>query len=542
MFKKIMLSVFLMMAVLSAAYFEATMIESGENALSTFSSIAQNGTNTYANFSSLSATDTQELTIEYMTNDSKVRAITYNLTGTTVVSTAGSNYQYVISNITNKPISIEISGSQLANFSSKGLNDTSSNASQICTNYTNVYRVDYLLANYTSNMNRTSASALSNSDDGTIATLYSTELTNITFANKTVPTALWYKKTPLLNLSGTVNSTNLVLPSTHNFLSTTAFTISIKGLPGTVTVTPNNNTRTYNLSSNNTLATEVALNNTALAVTTGGNTSILYTTIQPNMKLSTINATLTIVGEINGTGTVVKMGSTTLGNLTANTTIFNVSQALLSASSTLTYSGVVNGTNITTATLVYRNMSNSGWYVIPQANFAQEGRIMVAVADLAKCPNATLFMKTGVNLTTTNYTKTGSDKDTYLDLNYIYNAKLASAAAGNVSITNKFGETVLSIPLGNTTPINNGGSFFCTKSTGCKLNRVIYGGNDSFKMSFKKVSPANVSSTVYTAWTPAATMAEWGSTIVRWAMGERLDLYATPKTNNTVVSIYYEVG
>jgi len=235
----------------SATLIEKTLATAGtEESLSTLVTTSQLGNNTYAVFISTSASDNtaKNITLNYMTSGYALKSITYALNGATAVQTTATNYVYDIPNAaTSLPIALTMNGSTT-------LKSNGKNASLTCANYTNVYYVSYTVANYTCNMNATSATATGNSDDGTTATINPADMTQVVFTSNTYPTALWYYYNPALNLTGYSNTSDLVLPTGEYFSDLVPFTATPESMNGTVTITQIDS-RTYNLTTNATAST-----------------------------------------------------------------------------------------------------------------------------------------------------------------------------------------------------------------------------------------------------------------------------------------------
>ena len=650
------------MSILSAAFFENTLstYDTQEN-LSTLSTVAQLGNNTYCTINSSSANDKENVTLNYMDSSYTRKSTVIQLNGVTDVATSGWNYAYVLSNttstwearnltnithganatnystiLTKVPIGqaiheLEISGDNTGalNITLNGVNvgnisagaDTTTtytvsliegnnsvnvtgnavnlthvqiksyyfnttdtltftnegNAGSVwnltssdggncanssgtavynctCSNYTNVYRVAGTSLAYTTDGSVSSTSSTKNTDDGTTAQVYDYSGENIYLYNNTYFTTVWYYSTSALNITGgIVNSTNHVLPAGTDFLSTTAFTVTTS-LPGTVTVTPNNNTRSYNLTSNDTLGTESYENDTAITDLTNSSSTALLLDVKPNMKLSTINATLTIVGEIDDDHDVkIYIASTLIGTLYANTSVFNVSQALLNASWTnstqntsLTFTTNMSDANITTATLEYRGYSNvGGWYVIPSSRLEQTKRVQVQPDYTMRCRNATLTSNSSTNnLTTTQYTRTGNTSGALTDLAYVYFANTTwNKTVGDISIGDAAGRVLYTIPAGNSTMTDNNASIMCLGSTGCIIKNLIYSADALWKMTVKVWKKDGSFQTLFASYQAAGYGGMLGTTIPKIGAGDRILFYGTPSAvDDTNTSIYYEVG
>ena len=655
----LLVSMFLLMSMLSAAFFENTLSTyNTEENLSTLATVAQAGNNTYCTLNSSRSTDTQNVTLFYMDSSYNKKSTLVTLNGVNNVSTSGWNYAYVIANTTstwearnltnissdgnystiltkvpiNKSIhevkivvtsntedlNISLNEVSIANITAGGATTTTvsdldlvagnntinvtgniSNVTYIqiksyyfnttdtftitnegsaiwnltsgeggycanssgssvynctCANYTNVYRLSGTSVAYTTDSTETSTSSTTNSDDGSTATLYDASFQNIYLENGTYFSTVWYYSNADLNISGgIVNSTGLVLPVGSDFTSkTSAITITSTSLPGTITLYPNNSTRTYNLTTNNTLGTDVYENDTAIADVANTSETGLLLTLRPNMKLSTINATLTVVGEIDNTsGVTVYIGSTSIGTLYANTSSFNVSQGVLNASwtndsvnTTVTYriNSSTTDANITTVTLVYRGKTNSGWYVIPSANLKQVKRVQVQPDYATRCLNATITSNsTTNNITTSAYTKTGNTSGAITDMAYVYGVN-TTAATGNISIMDAAGRILYTIYMGNTTMADNGASAMCLVNTGCTVKSLVYSSDALWKMSIKAWEKDGTLTTLFASYQAAGIGGMLGTTLPKIGAGERVLFYGTPYLDDTNTSINYEVG
>jgi len=127
------------------------------------------------------------------------------------------------------------------------------------------------------------------------------------------------------------------------------------------------------------------------------------------------------------------------------------------------------------------------------------------------------------------------------DFAFVYGARLSSAAVGVVTINNASGVMILNITAGNTAP-NFGAQRMCATPSGCTLRNLIFGGDGMIKTTHNITSVSGVVRTAFAGWSPAGTMSNAGSGLIRWGMGETLSIYATPYASSTNMSIYYEVG
>ena len=99
-----LLAIFLVfaMAISSATFIDTALKTSGtQESLSTLVTAQQNGTNTFVTFDSDSASDTQNITIWYLTSTYDQKSFTRTLEGTTATSTGGTNYVYTLDNAPN---------------------------------------------------------------------------------------------------------------------------------------------------------------------------------------------------------------------------------------------------------------------------------------------------------------------------------------------------------------------------------------------------------------------------------------------------------
>lgn len=91
----------LLMSIASATFLEQTLTTAGtDQSFSTLVTVSQLGNNTYATFNSTSASDTQNITIKYMSSDYNQHTLTYGLTGTTAATTSGLGYAYLVKGAT----------------------------------------------------------------------------------------------------------------------------------------------------------------------------------------------------------------------------------------------------------------------------------------------------------------------------------------------------------------------------------------------------------------------------------------------------------
>jgi hypothetical protein len=93
----------LLMSIASATFLEQTLTTAGtDQSFSTLVTTSQLGNNTYATFNSTSASDTQNITIKYMSGAPNYdqHTLTYALTGTTASVTSGLGYAYLVKGAT----------------------------------------------------------------------------------------------------------------------------------------------------------------------------------------------------------------------------------------------------------------------------------------------------------------------------------------------------------------------------------------------------------------------------------------------------------
>jgi len=490
--------------------------------LNTFNAGQQTGTNTFVVLNSTNASDTQSLVIYYMDANFTKKTANYTLTGQTAINTSGYNSQYLVNNSTS-------AGNLTLTLSNWSLSSAGFGVNKSCPNYTNVYYVYYPAANYTTNMSAfTATSDLTQTDDGTFATLTGITLSRFSFINNTYPTALYYYFNPALNLTGEINSTNLVLPDGQFFASTDAF-VATSSMPFAVTVRPNDN-RTYNLTGNVTSAS----NATALTNANSTRTLILN---QPR-KRSEYTATMTVTAQYKSTVTTsVKIGDTVLGPLTGTSTTFTFDESLLAPTLVVGFSSNGAGTNITNIVV---NYVPSGWYAIPSNRLVQNMRVVADVTKLSYCRNASLTSASATNNVVTNkFTKQTTKLSGKGDFAYIYDAALSSAAIGVVSIRSNANVLLYNITAGNTKPAYNGE--LCTIPNGCTLKNVIYGGDTNQRFWANVTSIAGVNRVIYSAFNLGYTTNQY-QIPMKWGIGERLQILSRSATAGGNVSIYYEVG
>jgi hypothetical protein len=441
----------LMMSCISATFFEKTLTIGSENSLSTLTTTNQNGSNTHLVLYSNNSSDTQVATIYYMTSTYGLKTANYSLNGVTSVSTIlGTNYVYNISSsATAAALNLDVD-----NWTITG---PAKNATYYCANYTKVYHVEATGAKFTGNMNATSSSNLVNAVVGTKAVLTSAQITNITLSGNTTLSAIWYYNNPALTQNVYVNSVNNYLPQGQVFASSANFSVV------------------------------------------------------SNMNVTYVNSTNHSISTRNGTITVIPNSDLVSYNVTSNDTY---------------------------PALAY------GYVVIPSAKLVQNQRVIVSDLEVAKCINASL-VKVGSNsnsINTSRYNQTGSITTGMTDAAYVYKVVLASAAIGNVTINDSFNRTLYTIPVGNTTPVDNGGSSMCINSGGCTVQNLIYGGDSLWKMTAKVWTKTGTNTTKISVYEAAGMTGTFGSNLIRWGAGERLVFYATPYVNNSNVSMYYEVN
>jgi len=252
------------LSVLSAApYFVDTTLTQptagAEVLFSTYTPVAQNGTNTYLLLNSTNSSDTQVITINYLNSAYLQKTANFTLNGnTTGVYTYGSNLAYEIkSSATAQTLALEVVNATLKS--------NGKNATVKCINYSNVYYVSGTVS-YVTNSNNTSSSDLTNYNTSSTAYISTIGLTNITTNGNTYFDTVWYYSNPALTITVFENSTNNVLPAGEYFASTTNFTVASnlnnswkndsnhsQGYVNTsITVFPNSDNRTYNVTTNRT--------------------------------------------------------------------------------------------------------------------------------------------------------------------------------------------------------------------------------------------------------------------------------------------------
>ena len=150
------------------------------------------------------------------------------------------------------------------------LTSNGKNASLRCANYTNVYHVEGTAVKFTTNTVASSASALLDYVDADrLAHLYNMNFSNMTTVLDTYFSTIWYYYNPPLTQNVYVNSVDNVLPQGQQFLATTAFAVSGAStnlnnswannsnhsqgyVNGVITVRPNADLRSFNVTSNET--------------------------------------------------------------------------------------------------------------------------------------------------------------------------------------------------------------------------------------------------------------------------------------------------
>jgi hypothetical protein len=176
------------------------------------------------------------------------------------------------------------------------------------------------------------------------------------------------------------------------------------------------------------------------------------------------------------------------------------------------------------------------WYKDTSGN-----RIVAAPFRLAYCKNATLTSNTSTSdVTTTQYTRSGSITAAINDIAYIWYAKLSSAATGNVTISDVAGTVIYTILKGATQPVDNGGSNMCISATGCTVSNLFYGGDALYKMTARVFAHDGTNSTAFSTFQAAGT-GNYGDGIVKYSAGERVVFYGLPYTSATNVTLNYEV-
>lgn len=451
MIKKIMAVFMVLCAVAFAGLVETTLAggNATEVSLSTLATTHQTGLNTYVLLNSTNASDTQNITLNYMTSAYAQKSVTLALTGVTQFNTSGgSNYAYVIaSNTTANPFNLDLNNWTLTS--------NGKNATVKCANYTNVYHVEGTVS-YTTDMNATSSSNLANAVVDGKARLSGVEISNFVTTKNTYFSTIWYYYNPPLTQNVYVSSSFNVLPQGEKFLSNASFTVV------------------------------------------------------SNLNNSWKNNSNHSEGYVNGVITITPDNS-----------------------DNRTYSVTSNET--------YPVLSE-GYVIIPSANLVQNKRVIVSDLDASKCVNATLS-KTGgsVSFNTSLYTQSGTKTSGITDIAYLYSVKLASAATGSVTVKDASVRTLYTVPIGSTTPTDNGASMMCLNSNGCAVTSLMYGGDGLWKMSSKVYGKDGSNTTKMSVWQSAGS-GFFGVNLIRWYAGERLVFYGTPAVNNTAVSIYYEGG
>jgi len=440
--------VVLMTSFASADFMEKTLATAGTATSLASGFPAQTAGNTYLLLNSSNSSDTQNITISYLTSAKAFKTATYALNGVTQVNTsAATNYVY---NITGSSSAVAIN----LDVDNWTITSAGKNASLRCSNYTNVYHVEATGIIFTANMNATSASNSANTVSGGKAILTSAQVNSFVTTNNTYFSTIWYLYNPALNLSVYPNSTGNVLPAGEYFASTANFT-AVSNLNYTW-LNASNHSEGYNT---------------------------ILVTVLPNSDNRTYNVT------VNATPLLV-----------------------------------------------------SGYVIIPSANLVQNKRVIVSALDASKCVNATLSKAaTNLAINSSRYNQTGSIMVGTSDFAYVYGVKLSSAASGVVTVKNSTGVQIINVTAGNTVP-NFGAQKMCVVPTGCTLKTLIFGGDGMIKTTYNVSSTAGVTRTAYSGWSPAGTMSNAGSGIVKWGIGETMTVHATPYVSSTNMSIYYEVG
>ena len=301
--------------------------------------------------------------------------------------------------------------------------------------------------------------------------------------------------------SATFIEKTLTTAGTEQALSTLSTTYQ-SGVPALASVFSN-------MSSTN----QTAYNDTGL--TTSG-TSIVTLSYTP----TSANATISVDSIGNGTGSklAVYINGIWLGNITHN--------GAATDSWTKVGTTFVKGVNnVTIVQVGVMNLTN------------------VTITTQTATPTATVYyLDASQNVRTLTLTLNGTTPVySSTNVSYIAGVLLSAVTQGTVSVNNS-ASTIFTIASGSVTPTDNGGSPFCSTSGGCSINNMVYGGDALIKMRFNATSAAGVSRTVYTGWAAAGQMTTAGSGIIHWSYGERLSILGTPYTNNTNMSIYFEVS
>jgi hypothetical protein len=187
--------------------------------------------------------------------------------------------------------------------------------------------------------------------------------------------------------------------------------------------------------------------------------------------------------------------------------------------------------NARVLTLAVANLTSVTYHNSTGGSFTVTNRTL-----LARCENATITAPTGTaTWSNTLFSRTKEFRN-ITDLAILYHAQLASNAVGAVTITNSSGTALFVIPIGNITA--NDAPVICTGR--CTVTPLIYGGNYLMQFKAKITSVAGVSRDAFVSYVPAGMMS-YGDALIKFGVGERLDFYVTPYTNNTLVAMYYEV-
>lgn len=189
-----------------------------------------------------------------------------------------------------------------------------------------------------------------------------------------------------------------------------------------------------------------------------------------------------------------------------------------------------------------------------QANFSTLSTVTQAGTNTIVYVTSTLNDTSGVTLLyldssrnqryvtlTLNGTQNVSSAGTASDIAYVVRASLNASAVGNISIKGTNNVTIYTINTGNFTPIDNYASHMCYSATGCTLRNIFYGSDYFMKVTFNIWGINGENRTALTLFN-AAGAGQQGSGVVKYKAGERMWISATPYSNNTNMSIYYEVG
>lgn len=252
----------MMCAVTFAGFFEKTLNGGAgtEMSLSTLVTASQAGTNTNLLFNSTNSTDTQNITVKYMTSGYLMRTYTVALTGGTQKNTSVAGA--LVYNITNQSVATAVK----FDVSNWTLTSDGKNASLTCANYTNVYHVEGTSVSYKTNMTATGATDTSTTVVGDYAVFTAATINNITTDGNTYFSTIWYYYNPPLTITVFENSTNNYLPAGEYFASTASFVVASNlnnswmndsnhsqgYVNTTITVVPNSDNRSYNVTTNRT--------------------------------------------------------------------------------------------------------------------------------------------------------------------------------------------------------------------------------------------------------------------------------------------------